>query len=100
VDTLNNEVISFSAIETDFYFTVPVPDSSDATTCGNYTLRLLNVVESFPPGKVPGLNLGYLTIVFQDSQQTSRLRATLKDALAARDRGLHGAELFQTLGGN
>ena len=99
VDTLNNKIISFQAIETDFFFTVVVPDTQDKAALGRMALRLLAVAEKFPPGDVPGPNLGYLTIVFQDSKGDARLRSRIADAVRVRDSGLGGADFYSAAGG-
>ncbi len=99
VDTINNKVISFSPIETDFFFNTAVEDTGDQEVLGNLAIRLLGIVEQFPPGETPGPNLGYLTIVFQDSKQDTRLRSRIADALKARDNGLTGEQFYLALGG-
>jgi hypothetical protein len=99
VDTINNKILSFGAIETDFYFTLVVADTEDKETLGKLSRQLLGVVEQFPPGETPGPNLGYLTIVFQDGKKDARLRARLVDAKQAKDEGLTGADFYARLGG-
>jgi len=99
IDTLNNRIISFQAIETDFFFTLVVSDTQDKAASGQMALRLLAVAEQFPPGDVPGPNLGYLTIVFQDSKGDARLRVRIADAVRMRDGGLRGADFYSAAGG-
>jgi len=99
VDTLNNKILSFTAIETDFFFTLVVADTGDKEVLGNLALRLLGVAEQFPPGEVPGPNLGYMTIVFQDSSNDARLRVRIPEAIRARDDGLTGEQFYSTTGG-
>jgi len=97
VDTLNNSVVSFQAIETDFYFTAVVDDRDDRNFLGVLTARLLKVVKDFPPGKVPGPNYGYLTVIFQDGEGQDQLRVRLEAAQRAVDNGLTGSVLMETL---
>ncbi len=99
VDTLNNKILSFSAIETDFFYTLVVADTDNKDELGNWTLRLLAVTQKFPPEETPGPNQGYLTIVFQDSQKDARLRVRLDDAIQAKEDGLIGAQFYTVLNG-
>jgi hypothetical protein len=97
VDTLNNTVVSFQAIETDFYFTAVVDDRDDQNALGVLTARLLTIVKDFPPGDVPGPNLGYLTVIFQDGEGQYQLRVRLEAAHRAVENGLTGSVLMQEL---
>ncbi|GAP05834.1 hypothetical protein ATHL_00675 [Anaerolinea thermolimosa] len=97
VDTLNNQVVSFSVMETDFYFTVVVEDTGNREALGNLIYQLLLITEQFPPGKAPGPNPGLLTVLFQDEKQNVQVRAKLVDALAAKTRGLRGSALLEAL---
>ncbi len=97
VDTLNNTVVRFTPMETDFYFTAVVPDREDRTALGNLAGRLLDVLEDFPPGVVPGPNPGYVTLVFQDGTGQTQLRVKLDAAQKARQNGLIGSMLLDML---
>uniref|UniRef100_A0A7C4KLP4 Uncharacterized protein n=1 Tax=Anaerolinea thermolimosa TaxID=229919 RepID=A0A7C4KLP4_9CHLR len=97
VDTLNNQVVSFSVIETDFYFTAVVEDTGNREALGNLAYQLLSIVEQFPPGKAPGPNPGLFTVLFQDEKQNVQVRAKLVDAQAAKTRGLRGSALLDAL---
>ena len=92
VDTLNNTVVAFQAIETDFYFTAVVDNRDDQNALGVLTARLLSIVKDFPPGEVPGPNLGYLTVIFQDGKGQDQLRVRLEPAQRAVQNGLTGSD--------
>ena len=97
VDTLNNSIVSFQPIETDFYFTTVVDDRDDRNFLGVLTARLLNIVKDFPPGEVPGPNYGYLTVIFQDGEGQDQLRVRLEAAQRAVENGLTGSVLMEAL---
>ena len=99
VDTTNNRIVSFSAMQTDFYFNLVVKDATDKVEMGNWTDRILAVTDQFPPGKVPGANLGYAGLIFQDGKNTQHLWFQLAAAKDARQAGLRGADLFDRLAG-
>lgn len=97
VDTLNNRVLSFTAMETDFYFTAIVPEIENYENLGNLALRLLRITDQYPPGEVTGPNPGYFTILFQDEQGSLRIRVKLVEAQKARDQGLQGRVFLEAL---
>ena len=97
LEALKHEVVSFSAMQTDFYFTIPVKDVADETEMGNWAGKILNVVKDFPPGKVPGPNLGYCQLNFQDGTATKTLWVKIDYAQRALQNGLSGAVLFKAL---
>lgn len=97
VDTLNNQVVSFSVMETDFYFTAVVEDTGNREALGNLAYQLLLIMEQFPPGKAPGPNPGLFTILFQDEQQNVQVRLKLADAQMVKSRGLRGSALLDAL---
>lgn len=99
VDTANNRVVSFSAMQTDFYFSLVVKDATDPVEMGNWADRILAVTDQFPPGKVPGANLGYAGMIFQDGKNTQHLWFQLTVAKDDRQAGLKGADLFNKLAG-
>lgn len=97
VDTLNNQVVSFSVMETDFYFTAVMEDTGNREALGNLAYQLLLITEQFPPGKAPGPNPGLFTVLFQDEKQNVQVRTKLVDAQAAKTRGLRGSALLDAL---
>jgi hypothetical protein len=99
VDTANNTVISFAALESDFYFTLKVTDATDQVEMGNWADKILAVADQFPPGKVPGPSLGKAGFTFQDGKNSTNLSFSLEAAQKARKQGLRGMDLYKALGG-
>jgi len=97
IDTLHNQVLSFSEMETDFYFTIPVKDTRDLNEMGNWVGKILPVVEDFPPGKVPGPNLGYCQFNFQDGTASQTIWVKINLVKRAVDNGLTGEVLYHAL---
>jgi len=97
LDPTTNQIGRFAVMQTDFYFTVSMNDPSDKEAMGQMAERLLRVVGQFPPGDVPGANLGYLSILYSNGVQDTNLWLNLSDAKKALDSGLHGEELFDAL---
>ena len=97
LDILNNQVVKFSAMQTDFYFSIPVKDAGDASEMGGWAGKILPVLRGFPPGKVPGPNLGYCQLHFLDGTTSSMLWFKIDFAQKALQNGLSGAVLFKAL---
>jgi hypothetical protein len=97
VDTLNNKIVSYSILETDFYFTAVVSSTEDRAALGSLAGRLLGVCKQFPPGEVPGPQTGLFGVVFQDGKKEVRIRMKLTDAQKQVDSGLSGAALLDKL---
>jgi hypothetical protein len=97
IDTLHNQVLSFSEMETDFYFTIPVKDSHDQTEMGNWAQKIIPVMKDFPPGTVPGPNLGYSQFNFQDGTSSQTVWVKIELARRALDNGLTGDVLYKAL---
>ena len=97
VDTVNKTVVSFSVMQTDFYFNVPVNNIDDANEKGSLTAKILAVIKDFPPGKVPGPNTGQCGLTFQTLSQSSVLRFPVSMGLRGLESSLTGAELYTAL---
>ena len=97
LNTATDEIVRFTVMQTDFYFTIPVQNAGDANEMGNWAARTLQVVKSFPPGKVPGPNLGYCQLNYQDGTASKILWVKIDMALRALDNGLSGEVLFNAL---
>jgi hypothetical protein len=97
IDTLHNQVISFSEIETDFYFTVPVKDSRDQAEMGTWAEKIIPVMDGFPPGVVPGPNLGYCQFNFQDGTNDQTVWVKIELARRAQKNGLTAGVLYKAL---
>lgn len=97
LDVVQNKVLSFSIMQTDFYFNVPVQSVDDKFSAGAAAEELLKVTALFPPGKVPGSNPGYVSITYQDAAKTVRLWFRQEMGSRALEAGLKGAALFDAL---
>ncbi len=95
VEAFTNQVFSFVAMETDFYFTAAVADAENHEALGNLALRLLTIIDEYPPGKVPGPNKGNLVLLFQDGSKNVQVRLRLDEAQRLRDAGLRGRAFFE-----
>ena len=91
------QVQSFSAMETDFHLTVPVSSLTDLDSMGSQLEKALDVLDAFPPGKVPGPQPGYVGVLFTAGQDQLNLWFTVQDGINARQQGLHGAALLEAL---
>lgn len=99
VDINTKTVVRFSVMQTDFFFNVPVSNAADRVALGRWIEQILRVTRDFPPGKVPGPNMGYLTIVFKDSLKEARVYTRLETAYQALEKGSAGDSLYSALGG-
>jgi hypothetical protein len=97
IDTLHNKVVRFSVLQTDFYINIPVADTRDKVALGNLAAKALGVVAQFPPGKVPGPNLGQCTLNFQDLSGQVVLVFGLSQAQGLLDSKLSGETLYNAL---
>lgn len=97
LDTVNDTIVSFSAMQTDFFFSIPVKDLNDRAEMGGMAEKVLRVVEQFPPGKVPGPNPGYVALVYSDGKDEVRLWFQIKTGLSFLGDDLRGEALFDAL---
>ena len=96
-DSQTNQPVSFGAIETDFHITAKVADLTDKDDLGHLLEKILVVLDSFPIGKIPGPEPGYIGVSFQAGSDELNLSFTATAGKSARDQGLHGAALFEEL---
>jgi hypothetical protein len=96
-DSQTNKPVSFSTLETDFYITVKVADLTDQSNLGTLLEKILNVLDTFPPGKIPGPQPGKIAVSFQAGNQELNLTFTVPSGKSARLQGLHDAALFEKL---
>ena len=97
VDSQTNQVTSFGAIETDFRITLQVKSLKDAEKLGSLLEQTLVVLDGFPTGSTPGSQPGIVGVTFQAGKETTNLSFTVTEGKAARDKGLHGADLLEAL---
>jgi hypothetical protein len=97
VDVSTNAIVRFSAQQTDFYFNIALADANDTRAMGQWVVLVLDILKEFPPGKVPGTNLGRVEIEFQDGSRSTVLEFGLEEGNKLVGQGLRGSALFETL---
>jgi len=96
-DSQTNKLIHFSTLETDFFITVKIANLTDKDNLGNLLEKILAVLDSFPPGKIPGPQAGKVNISFETGSDTLNLMFSVPAGKTARSLGLHGAALLEEL---
>jgi hypothetical protein len=96
-DAQTDEVVSFGAMETDYYITVKVADLADRNSLGNMLEKILVVMDAFPVGTTPGPQPGYIGVSFQAGGDELNLQFTAAEGKSAREAGLTGAALLDEL---
>lgn len=97
LDPQSNQVVSFTAMETDYLVTAQVKDLTARDQMGNLLESILMVIDDFPIGRTPGPQPGYIGVTFQAGDAELRLWFSRTDGVAARTQGLHGATLLEKL---
>jgi hypothetical protein len=97
IDSITNEVIGFSTMQTDLYFAVVVPDTSNTQLMGEWIEKIYHVLEMFPLDKLPGSNPGYIEITFSSGAEPVNLWFYRTDGQRALNEGLRGGDLFDDL---
>jgi hypothetical protein len=87
----------FSAMQTDFHFTVPAADLNNREALGEQVGKLVELLAAFPAGSFPGPNKGYVGIEFNSGDQNLNMWFKLDDAQRALADGKRGADLFKSL---
>jgi hypothetical protein len=100
LDPVTSQVARFTAMQTDFYFSVARVDLSDTQVMGVWAEQILRVLEDFPPGEVPGPNPGYVSISFSGDGETITLWFPRKLGSDLLENGRRGSELFEALRDN
>jgi hypothetical protein len=100
LDTATATIVSFTAKQTDFFFSIPTNDLDNRTELGNRAAKILRVVALFPPGKVPGTNTGYVALVYNNGREEKRLWFPISQGARALENGLDGESLFDWLSTN
>jgi hypothetical protein len=100
LDTTTDTIISFTAMQTDFFFSIPVDDINNRAELGNLAEKILRVVAQFPPGKVPGVNTGYVGLVYSTGREEKRLWFQVAQGMRALESGLIGEAMFDGLSTN
>jgi hypothetical protein len=96
-DINTNQVVSFASMETDIQVTAQVKSIKDTDDLGGLLERILAILEGLPTQSLSAGHLGYIGITYQAGAASMRLWFMDQDARAARERGLHGADLIAAL---
>jgi hypothetical protein len=97
IDTKTSESTGFGTMETDFHVVATVDDLTDQDALGNLLERILVVLDGFPAGEIPGPNPGLVNVSFQSGNDAFNLGFSVTQGKAAREAGLHGAQLIEEL---
>lgn len=96
IDPQTGDVRGFALLETDFYFTLVV-SSLAVEPLGNLAEQVLRVLDSLPAGSIPGTQPGYVGMDFVVGEERYHLWFEITLWWEAREAGLHGAALLETL---
>ena len=97
IDPQTNEVVQFSAMQTDFHISIAITDTSSKQVLGDWVERVMRVLEPYKPGKVAGPNPGYVGITFGTSSDTVNLWFPRTQAEELIKDGTRGSHLFEAL---
>lgn len=95
--TAGGKVQSFHAMQTDFYLVILVESTADTNLMGEWVAKVFPVLDLFPPGKVPGPNLGYVGIRFTGPAAEQNLWFRQQAARDLLQKGMRHGELFDAL---
>ncbi|MGA7193736.1 MAG: hypothetical protein WBW94_08905, partial [Anaerolineales bacterium] len=56
---------TFSAMETDFYFTIDVQDLKDDNELGTWIVNVMKIINALPPDSISGHQAGFVEFTFQ-----------------------------------
>ena len=68
---------TFSAMETDFYFTVNVRDLTDDNELGTWIVNAMKIVEALPPASLSGPQAGFVEFTFATPDDQKILRVSV-----------------------
>lgn len=97
LDVSTDQVVRFTPLQTDFYFTVPVPSVENQNELGFWVERLIQIAEQLPQEELPGITRGYMSILFDNGREQVRLWFPIEEGAKALESGLRGNTLFQKL---
>lgn len=92
----DGSIVSFAAMETDFYVTLAVTGLSDEAALGQYLEKIVVIIKQVPSDQT-GPNPGYIGVTFKAGEQLQNLWFTQVQAAAAQAQGLTGADLYKAL---
>jgi hypothetical protein len=64
---------------------------------GDWASKIIRVVSQFPPGKVPGVNPGYIALVYSDGRDEVRLWFLIDFGRRAVESNQNADALFDAL---
>ncbi|MBE0696293.1 MAG: hypothetical protein IH586_05160, partial [Anaerolineaceae bacterium] len=97
LDPETNKIVRFTALQTDFFLNVSINSISDHQILGEWIEKSMRVLNEFPPGIVPGSNLGMIGISFKSSSDSVSLSFPISSCRKLLNEGLRGGELFDAL---
>jgi hypothetical protein len=94
-----NQVVRFSALQTDFFLNIALDSVEDHQLLGEWIEKSMLVLNEYPPGKVPGPNYGMLGITFVSGSAPVNLSFPITKCKNLLEEGLRGSDLFDALNG-
>jgi hypothetical protein len=86
---------TFSALETDFFVTIPVTDLNDKEAFGQWIEKIMAVVNEFGRPRVPGTMDGKLNLIFETTSDHLIVSNTIQKTNELLAQDLHGIDLFE-----
>lgn len=97
LDSITNQVIEFTPLQTDFHLAIPVRDARDKDEVGALIRRVLDEINNVSAADAPGTQPGLIELVFGDGREEFRLSFTLDQAMLELTTGQDGAALYELL---
>ena len=69
--------VTFSAMETDFYFTIPVKDLKDNNELGTWIINTMKIIEALPASSIAGPQAGFVEFTFKTKDDQKKLRVQI-----------------------
>lgn len=92
----DGSIASFTAAETDFNVQVHVDDLANESVLGRWIVRVMQIIESIPPGQIAGPRPGRVSIVYQ-SNTAQRVINFYVNQYQDLPPGLSHLEVYQAL---
>jgi hypothetical protein len=83
-------------METDFDITLQVNDLSNESELGEWIIKVMHVIESFPPDRIIGPRPGRVTLIFQSNGEQKSANFYI-DQYRGLSPSLSHAEIYQSL---
>ncbi len=85
----------FSAMETDFWVTIHAKDLKNETELGDWIIKVMKVVDTFPPSVVPGPNRGLVNFDFVLGDESLKVSSVSIDKYHTIPPNTSPAEIFR-----